>query len=70
MAATIATITKMVIPPKTPPQNLTSFTTGIGSEVWGVPPAANAGTFPPWPVGGISVSGLVGESPKGLKVLA
>ena len=59
MAATTATITKIpAIPPKTLPQNFTSFTTGIGGEVWGVPAATTAGTVPTWP-------GLVGESPKG-----
>ena len=65
--ATAIAIAKITITKITPPQSSPFCTNGIG-EVLGVPSAANAGgsgsTFPPWPVGGISVSGLVGESPK------
>jgi len=66
--ATAIAIAKITMHKITPPQSSPFCTNGI-EEVLGVPSAANAGgsgtTFPLWPVGGISVLGLVSESPKG-----
>ena len=58
---------KIIRTPKiTPPQSPTFCTNGIDGEL-GVLLAANAGgsgsTLPSWSVDGISVAGLVGESP-------